>query len=704
MRFTNLVAQPHPAGNRIDLSWAHPQPTKFPGVRVVRREGSFPTSPVPSSSDEGFVVADTNPTRQNPNRVVVGADGTYGATDVGLRGETVYYYAVFAYAGSPPKYDLDRRNRAAAMATSPYGFAKEMASLLPILYHRFDTPAESMGASGPTGVAGALRRFLDLPGSQLDVIYSFARALSGVRDVGNVDSRLLPLLAHWIGWRIDHRRESSLQRSDIRNAPHLYQAVGLMPTVDATIKRVVGWESRTKEFAHNVFRSNEPERLNLWVRERDAAGTWTTPTTPLSLDFAYEGRPAAVRDQGGTLWLFYHTLRKGRWNIWYKTLRQGESWAPSAPLTSRALIDKHPTAAVQGTKLFVFWDSYKESERRWHLSFRSHLNGRWSVAARLGALAPFADDDRARRLPWAVTDNGGMLWLFWLELEGGRWQLRYNRYDGSAWALATPATFPLDGGADPRMEAAPFVLFHPSDANQPLWVFWSRTDPATGVAPRRWRIVYRVKATLDPRLTDWSAIRALPPGPADSEDREPAAIVRPNGDVDLVWSGDRDGTWSIWRATVNRTSHAWTPAEMLPATPYSQRDPMPVTLANGTMLLYRANDSVKYGSTVYSTTETIDFRYAGSTTVDASNAAKHALWGTFDDFQAFTSDVSIDRQRPNAGLYARETVGLWLTPDTSDAAEIERNQKVLQGALREFLPAPVRTVFRMDTAAKTRVP
>ena len=68
------------------------------------------------------------------------------------------------------------------------------------------------------------------------------------------------------------------------------------------------------------------------------------------------------------------------------------------------------------------------------------------------------------------------------------------------------------------------------------------------------------------------------------------------------------------------------------------------------MLLYRANDSVKYTSALYSATETVDHRYAGSTTVDMRNTAKRALWGTFDDFQAFTSDV---RHRSRAATRAR---------------------------------------------------
>jgi hypothetical protein len=46
MRLLDLVAVPHPAGNRIDLTWRHPAPIQFPGVRVVRREGAYPLSPI----------------------------------------------------------------------------------------------------------------------------------------------------------------------------------------------------------------------------------------------------------------------------------------------------------------------------------------------------------------------------------------------------------------------------------------------------------------------------------------------------------------------------------------------------------------------------------------------------------------------------------------------------------------------------------
>ena len=694
MRFLNLVAVPHPSGNRIDLNWVHPSPMQFPGVRAVRRERTHPLSPTPPSPQQGVIVADTNPTSPDQGRILVQTDGRCTATDAGLKGETIYYYALFPYAGNPPNYDIDRHNRAVAMATAPYNIAGQMADLLPTLYHRYDTVVTTAAViSSADRQKGQLRRFLDLPGSQLDLLYSFAKAMRDLHHLEKVDGRLLLLLAQWIGWRLDRRLEADAQRNDIRNAPHFYKSIGLIPTVEATVKRLVGWESRTKELVHNVFRSNQPERFNLWMREQNTIGVWSTPTAPLSLDFAYEGRPAAVRDQDSVLWLFYHTLRKGRWDIWYKNFREGLGWEPSAPLTNRARIDKYPTAALQGTTLQVFWSAYNETDQLWQVNFRTRANDQWSPVAPLSALAPFATDDIPRRQPWAVTDNAGMLWLFWLELVGQQWQLRYNCYDGANWTLAVPATFPADAGADPRVEGPPFVVFHSTDAAQRLWVFWARTEPVDPPGQRLWRIVYRVKASLNPSTADWSAIRALPPGPTESQDREPAALVKANGDVELFWSSTRNGSWSIWRATVNRATQVWGPAEMVINSPYTQCDPLPISTAAGTLLVYHANESVTYTSTVYGATETMDTRYAGSTTVDVRNTAKRDLGGKFGDFQTYTYDSGQNGQRTNLDWYARDTVGLYVTPDTTDQTVIQRNQNLLRNALREFLPAPVRTVF-----------
>jgi hypothetical protein len=115
------------------------------------------------------------------------------------------------------------------------------------------------------------------------------------------------------------------------------------------------------------------------------------------------------------------------------------------------------------------------------------------------------------------------------------------------------------------------------------------------------------------------------------------------------------------------------------------------------MLVYHANESVTYTSAVYGATETVDARYAGSTTVDVRNAAKRNLRGKFDDFQTYTHDGGQDGRRTDLHRYARDAVGLYVTPGTTDPAVIQRQQNLLRDALREFLPAPVRTVFLTDS-------
>ena len=361
-------------------------------------------------------------------------------------------------------------------------------------------------------------------------------------------------------------------------------------------------------------------------------------------------------------------------------------------------IDKYPTVARQGTTLRVFWSTYNEADQRWQLNVRTRANDQWSPVTPFSALAPFATNNIQRRQPWAVTENAGMLWLFWLELVGQQWQLRYNRYDGTNWAFpVAPATFPLDAGADPRVEGPPFVVFHPSDTAQRLWVFWARTEPSGASGQRRWRIVYRVKASLNPatgtgarsgpaaRAGRVTGSRAGCPGQAEWRCR---TLLERESQRQLVH----------WRATVNRATQVWGPAEMVITSPYTQRDPLPIPIATGTMLVYRANDSVRYTSTVYGATETVDDRYAGSTTLDVGNTVKRALWGTFGDFQTFTSDVGQNGERTNMDQYARETVGLYLAADTTDQIVIQRNQNLLRNALREFLPAQVRAVCRIEPA------
>jgi hypothetical protein len=681
MRLLNIAAVANAAGNRIDLTWINPNPAGFPGVRVVRREQTHPLNPT-----DGTTVADGN--------------GLLSASDTGLKGETAYYYSLFPYSGNPIVFAPDPHNRASAVATAPYNFSGLMYALLPAIYHRYDEaqPASSNPAlTAADQVRGELQRFLDLPGSQFDSIYSLARAALNLYDPQRVEGVLLPFLAQWIGWKNDYSLEVSAQRNEILFAPYLFQTIGLIPTVEATVKRLTlvpggsGWESQTKEFVYNVARTNQPERLNLWFMERPNGGSFGASALA-SENFVYDWRPTAVTESEGSVSFFYQTYRIHGWDIWTKKFvpAQASPWQPSAPVVDQPGIDTRPTAALQGSVLWLFWESFDTTQppgsRKWQIKFQQRIAGTWS------APAIFGDAATARRMPAAVADNAGGLWLFWLEQSATGWSVKYNHNDGTNW-LPAPVSFPLDGGADPRVEGDLIAIFHPTSATQRIWLFWARHEPAARAGQSRWTIAYRIKQGLDPAVIDWSAVSELPKASADNHDREPAPLVDSAGNIELFWSSTRNGGWTLWHDTLNIGTLTFGAPAQVTNTPYSNRAPLAVATSAGTLLVFRSNESPPHSSSVYRATQTLDVRYNGATTADTRNAAKIALFGKFEDFQTYTYDAGTNGVRTNDDRIARDTIGLYLTPDTADPVQIKATISRLASALGDFMPITERAVF-----------
>jgi hypothetical protein len=674
MRLLNITATAHPAGNRIDLTWSNPNPVAFPGLVVVRREKTHPLTPT-----DGVVVAQ--------------GTGLLSATDTGLKGETAYYYSLFPFSGNPPVFAGDPHNRASATATAPYGFSGQMYSLLPAVYHRYDEsqgPATDAALSAADRLRGQLQRYLDLPGSQFDQMYSLARAALNLYDLDKVEGSLLPLLAQWIGWRTDYSLEIGAQRNEIRFAPQIYQTIGLMPTVEATVKRITNWESRTKEFVHNVARTNQPERLNLWFMLRPAAGAFSVPVLA-SENFVYDGRPAAVPESDGSISFFYQTYRIHGWDIWTKRFApsQAQQWQPSAPVVDRVGTDTRPSAAMQGTVLWLFWESQDPTQLpglKWQISFQQRTGGAWS------APAVFGDAATERRMPAAVADGSGGLWLFWLERTGAGWGVKYNHHDGTQW-LAAPVVFPLDAGQDPRVEGDLIALFHPTSVTQRIWLFWARHEPGGPSGQSRWTIKFRIKSGLDPAVSDWSAVGSLPKAAPDNHDREPAPIVATGGNIELFWSSTRTGGWTLWHDTLDIGTLLFGAPQQLTNSPYSNRAPLAVAAGTETLLVFRSNESLPHTSSVYGATQTLDIRYNGATTADTRNTAKIALFGKFEDFQTYTYDSGTNGTRTNADRIARDTIGLYLTPNTVDPVQIAAMVSRLANALGDFMPVTERAVF-----------
>lgn len=372
MEVTNATAEANPRGGEIQLAWTNPTGGAFGGVRVLRREGSFPTL-----SDLGTPAqVHDEPAAQTP------AGMSVRLLDTDLKPETVYYYSIVVYDGalnfSPPV-------NASAMTTGSYQTAQHLYDKLPGVYRNYDTalPPDIASLSAEDKTRGQLRRFVDMFGLQFDVLRSYASGMRNNFSVDRIDGQLLPLMADWLGWPTDASLNFDKQRSEIGYAPHFFRTTGVVPNLRATINRLVTWDAQIKEFVHNVQMSNLPEQLTVWEQGREGVGAWSDPQS-VTIDVAYEGRPAVMTATDGRQIMFYHarqsaplpalqgtTSRAIRaksasvddWHLWLKTFDQ-EEWRASHHLTLGGRLNKYPSAAqdVDG-KFWLCWADFERSGR-----------------------------------------------------------------------------------------------------------------------------------------------------------------------------------------------------------------------------------------------------------------------------------------------------------------------------------------------------
>jgi hypothetical protein len=354
-------------------------------------------------------------------------------------------------------------------------------------------------------------------------------------------------------------------------------------------------------------------------------------------------------------------------------------------------VDRDPTAAAQGSRLWVIWSVFAPRDGRWSLEGRI-LQGAASTVAPLPG-----DATQERRRPAAVVDSAGGLWLFWLERPNplARWTVKYNRHNGTNWDTTVPHSL----GGNVHVEEDLFAFFEASSGT--IKLYWSRRDQIASLSGAlRWRLFSRTKAGLNPAANDWGAVTAVGVAtPGNHDDREPFAFAAAGG-TEVLFSSNRGGAFAIWSLPPVG------PAIATGTTPFSERGPLAFLDGGQTFLICRSNRGVSYRSGIYEATETVDLRYAGGTSANTHNPAKLALRRKFDDFQTYSYDTGPAGVRRNGDWYARDTVGLYVTPPGATAAAVLPSLQRLSQGLRAFMPATVRAVLTpsADLATETVVP
>ncbi|MGB8508490.1 MAG: phage tail protein [Pyrinomonadaceae bacterium] len=402
MQAVNVKAEPNPRGGQIELSWTNPADANFAGVKVLRRESSMP---------ELLDIGTAREIHDEP-AAATPAGTNVKLIDGDLKPETIYYYAVVPYDAASI---FSTPAQVSAMTTAPYESAAHLYSKLPGLYRNYDTvkPPDIAGLDARDRERGQLRRLMDMFGPQFDLLRSYASGMRSFHNVERVDGHLLPLLAEWINWQTDSSLNFDKQRNEIRYAPHFFRTTGVPANLRATINRLVTWDARIKEFVHNVYLSTHPEQLTVW-EQSNIAGAWQ-PAQAVTLDVAYEGRPAALMMTDERQLIFYQTRQSAplphavrtsasavraksatedHWHIWLKTFEQDE-WQPSHRVTGGGNLNKYPAATLdQAGRVCLFWTSFQDEGQVGAPQLRHALVGvgRASLPARSRTTnkAPFA--------------------------------------------------------------------------------------------------------------------------------------------------------------------------------------------------------------------------------------------------------------------------------------------------------------------------
>jgi phage tail-like protein len=305
----------------------------------------------------------------------------------------------------------------------------------------------------------------------------------------------------------------------------------------------------------------------------------------------------------------------------------------------------------------------------------------------LGQMPPAPPAGTDETEPAAFEDSAGNLWLFWSSRRAGTWDIWYSALSAAGWANPKQLTT----GPLPDREPAALI----DSAGGRIWVFWSRKK-ANGL----WNVFSRNTTVLTfntQTAASWTEAE-FAPAPANFDNREAAPVLTSAGTLEVYFTSDRTEGWNVWsRPIAGTVQGADSPVT---SGQFTRRTPVPLLVAPGRVhLWFRNNETVEYESSLYPSARTLDGRYAGSTTADTRNPTRLSSRGDIQDIQHYTYEVPLaDAQKETARLYSRDTIGVFLTPDTQDEQLIIRSRTLIGNVLKNFLPIQTRVVFVIDQA------
>jgi phage tail-like protein len=225
-------------------------------TRQYRVQGDPPDRPLIRSIRREFALSPNGEVSPEADRLII------RFTDrEGLEPGTIYYYTAYypILKGSSQCY-FNSETQSSALATKRYSHA--LFTDLPQIHQQLDTTLPPQGkVAAADQTKGQLQRLLEVFDAHADMLQGSIDGLRDLHNVRRVDSRLLPHLAHLLGWRMKRNLNEDAQRTEIGFAPQVYRGVGTIPTMKAMINRLTGWNAEVREFARNVLVSVDTTRF-----------------------------------------------------------------------------------------------------------------------------------------------------------------------------------------------------------------------------------------------------------------------------------------------------------------------------------------------------------------------------------------------------------------------------------------------------------
>ena len=434
-------------------------------------------------------------------------------------------------------------------------------------------------------------------------------------------------------------------------------------------------------------------RRRIWFQRLTIDATPVDATSDLLDNPSFvDEAPSALFD-GTRVWIFWSSNRNGTTDIWGRSITGGNPavLGPAAQLTEDGVNDQNPSAVRDATGQFwVFWESDRRGPTDIWAITSTNGGTSWNPARRI------TTSSLADRTPACVLDGSSRVNIFFSSDTGDGRKICHGLLTGSAWTFAD-VTALVPGFRD---ESPVAVVW-----NAAVWLFWQSNRFGSSWQPTT---AYAVGAYMLPASSNGWYYQCTHAGTSGTT--VPAFTTASGATIaegSVVWTcvgtvttAGLAGRFRIWSATASGTAFGASAAVLARLS----NDVQPAAAVDHAGVLHLYFASQQTGARFVS--RTVDTSTTGRQQI--ANELALTSMHSYSDRMHYTYDTPYTTNPAYAGaapIYARNAVGIYLTPDagtTSDAAQ--QTTARVRALVVPFQPLPAGLIWYVKQSDGTYAP